>query len=117
MVTFKLKIEDINVSHVHFRMWVGHGLRLTHASPVTESICMDREEFSAFAIRLVAYVYIEDHDKFIEEDTQKLLKELRLNIYDHYDPAEGRPWFSTHLPVISKEIKNGRKTKTNSKKS
>ena len=94
MITFKVRIDDINPKHVHFRLWVGSGLRYTHASPVVETICMTLEEFQAFCIRLVAYVYIEDKKKFKSKEDKGLLKSLRLNIYDHYSPAEARPWFA-----------------------
>ena len=111
MVTFKLRINDINTSHVHFDMWVGHGVRYTHAKPMSGTLSMDREQFQAFAMRLIAFVYIEKDELRKDKDKVQLLRDLRLNIYDNYNPADARPWFAQFKDLLEFQIKSRKEKK------
>lgn len=86
--TFKIRIDSVSDIKIGFELFVGDKVRdtytnvLSHGSyGVKNRILLTPREFTDFAVRLIAYVYLSKKD--ISDDELKILWNLKVNIFDH----------------------------------
>jgi len=92
--TFKIKVISIDNKHVRFRLYSGYGMYTTHAlsQSLNGEIILDVRQFVDFALRLVAFVYLDR--KPTHDEISVINKSMKIIIFDNYDPMEAKPIIS-----------------------
>ena len=88
ITSFKIRIDSVSETKIGFELFVGDRIRDTYVNVlsrgnynVNNRILLTPQEFTDFAIRLIAYVYTTKNS--LTDEEIKILWSLKLNIFDH----------------------------------
>jgi len=107
ITVFKIRIDSVSPEHIGFEIFSGERVNDTYVNMLTNGgyavknrLLLTPKQFADFAIRLIAYVYI---DKKIFTDKElKILWDLKLNIFDHEAQKLSNSIFINNLKQLQK---------------
>ena len=99
---FKIRIDSIKPHAIGFELFAGEKVKDTYVNIVAKGgygyesrLLLTPKQFSDFAIRLIAYVYMEKTGSFTDE-ALSILWNLKLNIFNHENQNMSVPIFEIY---------------------